>query len=484
MIEKILRFLGFEKVMGAMTTRWKLKRKIPVPSAPEPATPPPQTTIEYTINDPTTPDLVKSVLPPVPPVKPLFVVKDYRGGGFGHQSAEYQSANCFVTIANTLSHFTEMNGSTIPNWPGTAVLPVIPRAGSDLNAFYNRKSLQFFYARDPRIGTIFTADSSDIVAHELGHAILDTFRPDFWSAMSLEVASFHESFADFVAMMHIMLYDEALTHAINETGGDMRKSNVISRLSEQFGVAIYKLTNGEAGRSSDCLRNAVNSFNYVNPGSLPEDAPNDQLAAECHSFGRIFLGAFYDILVMIYEDVRATGADQIVALKQARDILSRYTIKAIQNVPLNSNLMIGMAKTLLWADVTLNDRKYHDRMQAIFSSRNLVSAQLMMLSAPNCDNDEGIVKIQSQKTIKLGDVLLRAQSNNPLYDVEVQIPLDQAYLYDNNRNLYDMIRISEEDAISAAQDMISHLHATNAVSDSPTTPWEIKDGKLVRTYFA
>src|SRR5690348_15373488 len=56
-------------------------------------------------------------------------------------------------------------------------LDLLPDAGDDLNAFYDRRSLSFFHHA---VGTetFFSGASTDVVAHESGHAFLDTLRPE------------------------------------------------------------------------------------------------------------------------------------------------------------------------------------------------------------------------------------------------------------------------------------------------------------------
>src|SRR5690606_22891990 len=130
-------------------------------------------------------------------------------------------------------------------------------------------------------------------------------------------------------------------------GDNLRKSNVISRLAEDFGEVIFKLTGQKPINGTTALRDAVNNFKYVNPSSLPKEAPFDRLSSDCHSFGRIFTGALYDIFMMIYEDIRATGIPPVVAIKEARDIVTRYVLKAIQNAPLNVKFFNSLAKTIL-----------------------------------------------------------------------------------------------------------------------------------------
>jgi hypothetical protein len=487
-IRKIMGALGFDtSAKGAVVLRRRPgTRPRPAPQVPQvPRTIIVDKPIEYILNDPTTPNLVSSVAVPKTLDAPKFAVHNYQGGGFPLGSFESQAANCVVTLSHTIEFLNRYTDKPINKWAATSSLSVFPRAGNNLNAYYDRKQLKFFYFSHELIGTIYTCDSPDVVSHELGHAVLDFYRPDMWSAAFLEVAAFHEAFGDFVAMMKSFSHDEVSNYAISQTGGDFTKENVVANMAEQMGKVIFKLSGPESGRSPNCLRCAINNFKYVNPGTLPEEAPSDKLAAECHSFARIFVGALYDIFVMIYNDVKSTGVSDLEAVHQARDTILRYVMKAIQFAPLNANFFESMSRTLLWTDVTLSNWKYHNRMQQIFFDRNMLTPQVRMLSAPTCDNEEGIVSILSTKHLKLGEHLIRAQSesNNPLYDVEVEIPQSQAHLYDNEKNLVDSIMVSEDESLSGAQDMISYLHKTNSVSDDPLTPFQITDGKLVRTHF-
>jgi len=46
-----------------------------------------------------------------------------------------------------------------------------------------------------------SGESPDVVCHELGHALLDSFKPQLFDAASMEVAAFHESFGDMSALL-------------------------------------------------------------------------------------------------------------------------------------------------------------------------------------------------------------------------------------------------------------------------------------------
>jgi len=445
--------------------------------------------IDYLLNDRSTPELSKNIMPPDPHHTLKYSVHEYKGGGFGSNTNEGRAANVFVTVTKTLEMMNRYSTKPLTRWAGTREMVVLPMAGTDFNAFYNRLSMQFFFAYDPIAKTpIFTSESSDIVAHELGHAILDSYRPDTWGVASLEVWSFHEAFADLTALLSIMQHDEVLEHVLNETKGELRVQSVMSRLAETMGRAIYNITDGMGARPKSYLRTTINDFKYVNPGTLPKEAPHNELAAECHSFGRVFLGAFYDMLEMIYKDGLSHGKTQMQALKHARDTVGTYTFKAIHHAPLCVNFYESVAKTMLWVAWNEPGKPYHDRMKNIFMKRNLMKREIVMLSSPPVDqNGDGIVALGDVVSVKLSDHIIRAQSqdNNPLYDVEIQAAQGEAYLYDQETGAaIDHISASEDEVLGALQDMIIYLHETGNVSDEESTPFAIENGKLIRTHFS
>jgi Zn-dependent metalloprotease len=81
-----------------------------------------------------------------------------------------------------------------------SILPVDLDFGADLNAFYDREGLKFFHGAAAG-RTVFSGESPDVVCHELGHAILDSLKPQLFDAASIEVAAFHESFGDMSALL-------------------------------------------------------------------------------------------------------------------------------------------------------------------------------------------------------------------------------------------------------------------------------------------
>ena len=99
----------------------------------------------------------------------------------------------YWTAAEALRRGADFWGALLPgiSWEVGSILPVELDFGTDLNAFYDRKGLKFFHGSAGE-RTVFSGESPDVVCHELGHAALDSFKPQLFDAASIEVAAFHE----------------------------------------------------------------------------------------------------------------------------------------------------------------------------------------------------------------------------------------------------------------------------------------------------
>ena len=74
----------------------------------------------------------------------------------------------------------EASAGAHKRWQGNRKkLQLLQDAGEDLNAFYDRASFSFFHMAIGGV-TFFSGASTDVVAHELGHGLLDSVRPDFF----------------------------------------------------------------------------------------------------------------------------------------------------------------------------------------------------------------------------------------------------------------------------------------------------------------
>jgi len=448
------------------------------------------------MNDPSTPNLKGSVA--IPPKPSLNIEVVGWNGKVQNNAIAMQAGGCYVTLANAINYTQRMRSQKIPRWPTGRQLRVIPRAGNNLNAFYNRAALKFFYTDIPKLGMIHTADSSDVVAHEMGHALLDAQRPDFWSVQALEIWAFHEAYADITSIVGIMQHKKVLDYLIKETKGDLRNSNCVSKIAEQMGMAVYVLTKGRGGYSPDFLRNAVNDFKYKNPSQLPKKAPDNRLCAECHSFGRVFLGTWYDIMVGFYEHNKNKGQNPVAALKRARDAAFRYLLEALRRAPRVVRFHEAIANAML--SVARTNSVHCKIMRKVFLERNIIKAKIIMLENVK-DPDRGYVsdeirlgskihnmflRVARSKTIKLADFMqpdvVHAFAVDQMADVEIEVPDDTYYEFDKRGNIIYEISNEEPEMLETARLCVSTIQSENQLGVDENTMWEVKNNKLERTF--
>jgi hypothetical protein len=444
--------------------------------------------IHYYLNDPSKKDFVAHVaVPENPPWK--LRVKGYKGPGHDPASVAGQAAVCYVTLANALNYIVPMIPDGPKRWAAVRELLVLPRAGKDFNAFYNRKFLKFFYDKAP--GTkkvVFTCESADIVAHELGHAVLDAMRPDFWNVQGKEGWAFHESFGDIMAILSVLQHEKVLAHAIQI---DLNKSNVVSRLAEEMAAAVYALAKGKGGVRVDALRDASNQFTYTHPERLPGKAPANVISHECHSFSRIFTGAWYEMLVGIYEQNVAEGMPKLKALISARDTSCSLVIHGIQKAPKTVRLFDAIAKYMVKMS---EDGKYHEVVKRVFKERKILRPRILMLQDMKPEDIVGgheeihalgkSVIVKKNEVIKMSDHMgISALSLNPLYNVDVEIPSEERYEFNQNGYMIDAIAPTRDDILDDVRLCLNFLNDEDLVGDGDDKPFAIVDGKLERTQF-
>lgn len=299
------------------------------------------------------------------------------GGLFNPGTPEFQAGELYVVLTQTYATWVDFFGADFGWQPGVAQLPIVPRAGQDFNAYYDRTGLKFFYNTDQKTNQlIYACESSDVVAHECGHAVLDAHHPDYWDSLLSETGAFHEAFGDMSAML-ITLGDAAVRAAIlAENHGDLVKSNAVSRLAEQLARALSDSGHPDAVVSPDALRDAVNKFKYAAPDTLPAKAPASQLSSESHNFSRIFSGAFYDVLVGIYGQLRqensALPADG--ALAQARLDAGHLLAQGLLLAPKGDAAFKTIAASMLTANAQNFGGKYLAVLKQAFVARRILSA--------------------------------------------------------------------------------------------------------------
>ncbi|MFX1238040.1 MAG: hypothetical protein ACFFAS_04110 [Promethearchaeota archaeon] len=162
-------------------------------------------------------------------------------------------------------------------------LLIVPRAGEMANAFYHRDAhcVQFYFVTLNK-KTIFTCLSRDIVAHEMGHAIIDGINPDLLDACTPQSLAIHEAIADLTACLMAFESHTLRSYVLEKTKGNINDSSVFSSIGEELG-ALLKHKYG--------LRNLNNEKNIIS-GEVSRIEP--------HELSQVLSGALYRILIEIY----------------------------------------------------------------------------------------------------------------------------------------------------------------------------------------
>lgn len=445
--------------------------------------------IKYVYNDPTTPELIGTVTLPQQPGTMDFKVDGFRGATDAMYTLEHQAACCYFTIANAINLANHYLKIPLKGWSSVVQLFVQPRAGKQLNAFYDRLALRFFYATDPVTkNIIYAVNSTDVVCHECGHAILDSIRPDLYNVQAMEIWAYHESFGDQHAIINMLQHDIVLDYLLKETGGNLRTSNCVSKLAEEMGTAIFNMTGGRMGYVSGVLRNAFNMYTYVPPETLQPNSPDNQLSSEPHNFSRVFTGAWYDILCGIYEDQKTKMTDPKAALIAARDILATYTYQALPIACATVRFYDAVARAMLVIDKA-NNYAYNILMNQIFIARGILRAPVKPMIAMDWQMFKTQVEPSDEVLHDKSVVVVRNKNMQlltmPSYMLNVEIPNDTYYEFNGTGECVNIITSSPEESIEHAHACVDFLHNAGMIRPDKLTPFEIDtEGNLIRSHFA
>jgi hypothetical protein len=278
---------------------------------------------------------------------------------------EFHQVNTFAVLSRTLDLVEEEIGHAIA-WKDGAPLIVRPHAFEGMNAYYDPQnpSLNFGYFTSPfRRTPVWVCLSHDVIAHELGHAILDTCRPYYLYSTDIDTSALHESFADILAMFSALQYDSIVQHLYKETGGDMRHPSLVSRLAEEFGIGI-------AGTAIPFLRSALEGSKYS-----PEEPK------EPHQRSTVWTAAIYEVMQKLVESNKPKGFEDnsegfvefAIALSKATRWVKGMLIRALHYTPTTGLSMPMLARLIYAADAQVypNDAKFRDIAKEVFQSRGL-----------------------------------------------------------------------------------------------------------------
>jgi hypothetical protein len=265
----------------------------------------------------------------------------------------------YAVTSSVIERFERYLGRRF-RWRGQAKLALVPHAFEGRNAYFdpNLKAVLFGYyradANDPGANlpgqVIFTCLSSDIIAHEVTHSIVDRLRPYFSEATNPDVFAWHEAFADLIALFQHFAYREVVLEAIASTSGSLEKGRALFDLASEFGQST--------GRGA-ALRSAIDPDV---PPELLRTPDRFKKATEPHERGAIFVGAVFDAYLDRYQAAVAdllriatngTGVLPDGALHP--DLVARVTTEAVRTADRYLAMVVRAFDYLPPVDVTFGD---------------------------------------------------------------------------------------------------------------------------------
>lgn len=265
-------------------------------------------------------------------------------------------------------------------------LTIYPHAFQGANAFYDPEltalCFGYFKASEKNPGpnlpgqTVFTCLSQDIITHEMTHAIVDRLRPAFKEPTNIDVAAFHEGFADIVAIFQHFTFQSILREHIQETRGNLTSPNNLIDLASEFGYA----TGNEKP-----LRSAIDTKGEKN---LP-DPTQYQKVTEPHARGSILVAAVFEAFFKTYQTkikdlirIATGGTGKLPDGDLHPDLVNRIAIEASRTAQSILNMCIRAFEYLPPVDITFGDYL-----------RALVTADFEL--SPNDENGQRMALIEA-----------------------------------------------------------------------------------------
>lgn len=246
----------------------------------------------------------------------------------------------------------------LTQWPRSivpGVLEVVPVLGNEANAYYDGQRLVFCQVSKNK-RTYYTGASTDVVAHETGHAILDALRPDLWSSNYLEVAAFHEAFADCIALLTALSdvdIRRELAHA-----DSLDRHNFVETWGEEL---AWLAGSGYAPRQ------ALNTLTWHIPTA------NDEI----HDFGQIFTGCFYDIIRLLFSESKNKSEK---TLWNSTKKAARLLFSAVRKAQVTPRYFQAIGRVMEIDSAT--DARLHTAVKSAFAAHGFMLGSASILS-PN-----------------------------------------------------------------------------------------------------
>ncbi|MEV0295307.1 hypothetical protein [Nocardia sp. NPDC050710] len=260
----------------------------------------------------------------------------------------------YAVAMSVIERFERFMGRRF-RWHGDQILRLVPHAFEGQNAYFDprRRAVLFGYyqadAENPGANlpgqVIFTCLSSDIIAHEVTHAIVHRIRRRYNESTNRDVFAWHEAVADLIALFQHFAHRDVVLEAIATTSGELENSAGLLDLAREFGEST--------GRGA-ALRSAIKDRNRT-PDRF-------RAAEEPHERGACFVAAVFDAYLDAYQHgiadlLRiATGGTGVLPPGHLHpDLVSRIADEAVKTADRILGMVVRSFDYLPVVDVTFGD---------------------------------------------------------------------------------------------------------------------------------
>jgi hypothetical protein len=170
-------------------------------------------------------------------------------------------------------------------------------------------------AEDPDSRQFFECRSMEVVAHEVGHALLDGLRPEWWvGETAVETRAVHEAWADLTGLFLALSFDSLIESALDHNG-DLKDENTFAVFGDH-----RQFTSVATGvRRLDQAWTVQDALNTRTPTGL----------VDAHAVSRLLSSTVYDVLVKRFEALKEVSTDPVRALRHTADVLRPCALRAI-----------------------------------------------------------------------------------------------------------------------------------------------------------
>ncbi len=251
----------------------------------------------------------------------------------------------------------------------------------------------YFFRHETGNKTLYLGSSADVVVHEIGHALLQTIKPDLHGGANLEVDAFHEAFGDCLSLLTALADQKTRQTVLPDVAA---ASNVAVRIGEAVADHVQQWLPELPQNQQDIWTHAtkprrlLNTFKWKLPSQLPDSGGPDDLINNKHSFSQVFSGCFYRTLLNIFNAL--PGQDE-AALWTAAETAGRLLISAVRDVRVvpRPRFFKEVGRMMMEKDTALNAGANHQAIREAFASHNVVldgpgildAAEALVGAAPN-----------------------------------------------------------------------------------------------------